>query len=583
LAHIQPHKPKHTSGAHHQRLKLIGIVQLCLVVGIAATLGIKQQFSSNAASVNHSLCVSVTPSKTVVNTGENFSAVVKMKNDGTGTWTSDIGVVVKDRDTVFTMTSGYGISSPVGPGQTGTFTIGLRAPSTPTIHRFRPGIGTVFGSIFPDACNTQSPLITVRDGTNPTISFTSPTPANGTPVKDNVTIQVSASDSGGSGFQKVVFSAPGVSATDTSSPYSFSWATSISGNGSKTVTATAYDNAGNSAAVSRTFTVNNVTISNPPPPTPTPPGTPPPPPTTGGGTKPKTGTTQSNNNQQTATPDTTAPNAPTGFSASSSQEDGLIKLTWEAASDNIGVIGYSIERSTDNSTWEEIESNATSLSYDDVSTSFDKDYYYRIRAFDAAGNKSEYANASAKAPSFVANVKTGEDASVESDDGIAKITVNAGSLLSDALCNLSTLSGTPPEIDDLIALAGPYEFSCRDKDGNTLEEFSSGLTLTINRGNEVFTGIDDVSYYSQGDQNWEVLAVQTTDETTSTDTIELGQKRTFVVMGKQTKKSNVFLIIIVTLLMLAVIGFGIRFVIMYLLKQKAQREYDEYLKKTQGL
>jgi len=100
------------------------------------------------------------------------------------------------------------------------------------------------------------------DTTPPTVSLTSP--ANGATVSDAVTVSASASDN--VGVAGVQFKLDGVDlgAEDATSPYSISWDSTTTVNGSHTLTAVARDAAGNqTTAAARTVTVSN---SAPPPP-----------------------------------------------------------------------------------------------------------------------------------------------------------------------------------------------------------------------------------------------------------------------------------------------------------------------------
>jgi hypothetical protein len=96
----------------------------------------------------------------------------------------------------------------------------------------------------------------VSDTTAPTVSVT--TPATGATVSGTVSVAASASDN--IGVSKVEFYVNSVlAATDTASPYTYSWNTALVSNGTYSVMAKAYDAAGNvrqSAAVQ--VTVNNV-------------------------------------------------------------------------------------------------------------------------------------------------------------------------------------------------------------------------------------------------------------------------------------------------------------------------------------
>jgi chitodextrinase len=88
--------------------------------------------------------------------------------------------------------------------------------------------------------------------------------------------------------------------------------------------------------------------------------------------------------------DTQAPTAPASATATAISST-RIDLTWTAASDNVGVTGYRVERCQGPgcSTFAQI-GTATALSYSDATLTASTSYTYRIRATDAAGNLSPY-------------------------------------------------------------------------------------------------------------------------------------------------------------------------------------------------
>ena len=107
---------------------------------------------------------------------------------------------------------------------------------------------------------------TVADQDNPSIAITAP--GDGDTVSGMLEIEVTATDTA-SGINRVEFRIDGTFVyNDTSTPYSHTLNTSTLANGAHDITATAYDNAGNSAVEIVTITVQNEPPTPPPPPPP---------------------------------------------------------------------------------------------------------------------------------------------------------------------------------------------------------------------------------------------------------------------------------------------------------------------------
>jgi chitodextrinase len=88
--------------------------------------------------------------------------------------------------------------------------------------------------------------------------------------------------------------------------------------------------------------------------------------------------------------DTTPPSAPSGLTATANSSS-QITLTWSAATDNVGVTGYLLERCQGASctSFGQIATPSTT-SYSDTGLSASTAYSYRVRATDAAGNLGAY-------------------------------------------------------------------------------------------------------------------------------------------------------------------------------------------------
>jgi hypothetical protein len=190
------------------------------------------------------------------------------------------------------------------------------------------------------------------DTTPPTVSMTAP--ANGATVSGTISVTANASDNVGVASVQFQLDGANFGSLDTVSPYSVSWNTATSSNGSHTLRAIAKDAAGNSATSANV----TVTVSN-------------------------------------GAPDTTPPSVPTGLTAtaiSSSQ----INLSWTASTDNVGVTGYRVLRGGS-----QIGTSA-STSYQDLGLTASTSFSYTVAAFDAAGNtsaQSASASATTQAPS----------------------------------------------------------------------------------------------------------------------------------------------------------------------------------------
>lgn len=186
--------------------------------------------------------------------------------------------------------------------------------------------------------------LSAPDTIAPTASITSP--ANGATVSGTVNVTASASDN--VGVTLVEFYLDGVlKATDSSAPYSWSWASNTAATGAHALTAKAYDAAGNSA----TSAAVNVTVA--------------------------------------AAGDTTAPTVPTGVTATAGPVGSFsITVAWSASTDDVGVAGYQVWRSKSaNGTYTQI-ATTSALSFTDSGLSREVTRYYYVKAFDAAGNVS---------------------------------------------------------------------------------------------------------------------------------------------------------------------------------------------------
>ena len=90
-----------------------------------------------------------------------------------------------------------------------------------------------------------------------------------------------------------------------------------------------------------------------------------------------------------STKDTTPPSIPTGFDCNGGENYEPVYIYWNPSTDNVAVTGYELQRRTDfNGIWSTKYIGPDTYYYD--FNNYDILYYYRVRAFDAAGNYSDY-------------------------------------------------------------------------------------------------------------------------------------------------------------------------------------------------
>jgi glucose/arabinose dehydrogenase/chitodextrinase len=90
--------------------------------------------------------------------------------------------------------------------------------------------------------------------------------------------------------------------------------------------------------------------------------------------------------------DTTAPTAPASLTATAASS-AQVNLSWTAATDNVGVTGYQVERcqGTSCTNFAQVTTTASNvLTYSDTGLTASTLYRYRVRAVDAAGNLGAY-------------------------------------------------------------------------------------------------------------------------------------------------------------------------------------------------
>lgn len=181
--------------------------------------------------------------------------------------------------------------------------------------------------------------------------------------------------------------------------------------------------------------------------------------------------------------DTQAPSTPTNLKARQN-DSASVTVSWDPSTDNSGVVGYVVERSTDKVTWSKLTDSVKDTNYNDSTISFGTKYSYRVSAFDASGNVSTPAVTEIQTEAFSPNAFANSEAKINSDDGRVTVTIPAGALSEDAACTIvarDDIDLATPKGTSLVT--GPYELVCKKKDGSTVDTYNKPVTFDVNLEN----------------------------------------------------------------------------------------------------
>lgn len=170
-------------------------------------------------------------------------------------------------------------------------------------------------------------------------------------------------------------------------------------------------------------------------------------------------------------PDTQAPSAPTGLTASNVTETTL-SLTWNASTDNVGVVGYDVYQGTNN--LGSVAGTSASITGLSAGTA----YTFSVRAKDAAGNvsgSSNVVNVTTQTPglSCAATETLPYAEGFETNDGWTQVSGDDGNWLRDA-------NGTPSANTGPSAAAqGSYYMFLEASTNGSVGQIGSNATAIL--------------------------------------------------------------------------------------------------------
>jgi peptidoglycan hydrolase-like protein with peptidoglycan-binding domain len=522
-----------------------------------------------------------------INTGQSFNVTVRMNNNGSVTWYASGSTPYRlgsanPRNNNNWQVQRVGLGGDVPPGGQGVFSFTAKAPGSAGTYAFGWQMVQEFVTWFgPDPTCTQNVAVVAQ-----------PAPL---PPKPDVTL--TANGQSGSitlttGSSLILEWRATNNPTTCTAGGSWSGTKAASGSDNRTSdTATAgtrsysleCSNAGGKGSASVAVTVNS-------PPAGGGGGTP-----GGGGGTPGGGSgggggTPGGGNPITnlfkkpaappapAGPDTQAPATPEGFVATLGPDQSVVQLAWQEAKDDRGIRNYVLERSLDDKTWNTLSDSITATSYTDKDTAYTTQYYYRVKAFDGAGNGSGYARAQIKTGSFSANASAGNETSLTSEDSLVTVVLPAGTISGDANCSVVLDMSNQNLINatKLVLVAGPYSLVCKDSSGADITVYNSpGSVQMLLTKDQIQKFVKQQAYqFDTAASRWVQIKDAKFDKKKGAFSFAVAGSTQFAVLGKVKPGPPWGLFSFLFLLLLGGGGFFI-----VRLRQAQRSHYDEYIRR----
>lgn len=234
-----------------------------VVITAAGNSGTQQTFAASASTV----VVSNTGSGDVIDTTSSYGQFVDLGAPGMAIWTTRLGGS-------YTTASGTSLASPVVAGVAALVMAANPSLGPDDVEKLlfstavdlgAVGFDIYYGNGRVNAAAAVKAALTAApsDSTAPTVSISSP--AASSKVAGLVAIDVAASDNVAVSRVDLMLGSLKI-ASDTTGPYGFSWDSTTVADGNVTLTAYAYDTAGNYSSKAVTVSVANTTTGTTPPP-----------------------------------------------------------------------------------------------------------------------------------------------------------------------------------------------------------------------------------------------------------------------------------------------------------------------------
>jgi hypothetical protein len=272
-----------------------------------------------------------------------------------------------------------------------------------------------------------------------------------------------------------------------------------------------------------------------------------------------------------------APGVPANFQATVAGDNAVVSLSWDAATSDIGVRGYKLERSLDKANWAVVSDNISVTTYDDKSVAFGIHYYYRLSAVDQAGTVSGFTSSDVATPEFNSNTVQDAVATYTSDDSIMTAKLPVGTVSTDAVCSVSHANlpkdGKQPGTTQRPLVAGPYQLLCKTPGGDNLIQFAHPVVWSVNLKGNLHSLVAPKPYAWDMDGNEAPIVGSTYDDVTGLLAFSSVSAGEIVVLADVQQGVSFQWVVAIALVILVMLAVAVLIV-----RKQQKHAYDEYLR-----
>ena len=263
---------------------------------------------------------------------------------------------------------------------------------------------------------------------------------------------------------------------------------------------------------------------------------------------------------------------PTAFTATNLDSHAEVALQWAAATGSVK--SYTIERSSDQITWQVVTNGVTETQYTDKDVGFGIHYYYRLKAVGQDGVAGGTVNADVTTSVFTANTDASRDTNLSSADQLVNVVISSGAISDLADCQVNDSSDAIAVTKGQTKIAGPYELVCKTSRGEIISSFAKPVTWTYHLKDHLKNGLVAKAYILPEAGKMQIIPGAAFDKASQdllfTSTVP---GKTLILASSSSSDVMIYVLIgIVVLLVLLALGA------LFFIRMPIKQSYEAYIR-----